>query len=315
MKQIHGVTFLAVTVLTLVSNLFSIAEAATSTLPAPVFKAQLYKTNSTVMSADQVVKREEAPEPSAFNASVLVSRNTSLIDYKDGSRKDGIDYLFVPGVKTYFGSFSTKLAYSKNLRETDTTADDKSDWADAPVTFAMNPKKWLWSPPYVITVTPTLTAVVPLSQVSIKRDQLQTAIIGGLSFGIIPDGIFIKKDGAWNLAIGVTAGRNFHSYEENIVGTVLNKYSSNQTLNLGYAYKDVSFGVEYIHKARWTYQGNMKEAFELTEELGYSFNEKFSVAVGHTNAGAGLRANGMDSNIEVINENDSVVYVSMGFSI
>lgn len=310
MKKTTGVTFLAVTVLSLVSAVFNTAQAASN-----LKKAQTYTTNKAVMSADQPEKDEEIKEPSAFSAAFIASRSTSLNDFNDGTRKDGMDYQFIPGAKTYFGSFSAKIAYSQNLHgEQTASVKENSDWADIPFTFAFNPYKWLWAPPYIVTVTPTITAVLPMSQLSVKRDELQTAVVGGVSLAITPDGLAPKRDGAWNLAIGVTAGRSFHPYEENINGDVLNKYSSNQTLNAGYTYKSYSISTEYIHKTRWTYQNNVRDAFELSEELGYEINDHFSVALGHTNAGSGLKEDGSESNFKVINENDSTVYVQMGVS-
>ncbi|MFZ3230530.1 MAG: hypothetical protein WA160_10030 [Pseudobdellovibrio sp.] len=306
MQKKQSMTFLALTVLSLVSSFFRPSEAKAASTSN---KSQLYKNNKVVISSEQNIKEEPT-----FGTSALVSRSTSLVDFKDGTKTDAVDYLLSPFVKTSLGTVTTKLAYSQNLKESNASAESKSDWADAPVTFIATPYKWLWSSPYVITLTPTVTAVVPLSQTSTRRDQLQTTLITGISFGIIPDGIAPKHDGAWNLAIGITAGQAFHAYEENTVGTVLNKYISNQTLNLGYTYKAISLSAEYIHKSRWTYQGSTKEAFELSEELGYSINENFSMALGHTNAGSALKANGSESNIDLVNENSSVVYVAMGLS-
>lgn len=309
MKMTCLVTFLAVTVLSLVSGVFNTAAAATS-----LKKAQAYKANKQVMSADQAGIDSRTDQPVA-SAVFLVSRNRSLIDFQDGSRTDGMDYQFIPKLQTYFGSFSAKISYSQNLN-TEPTTDLKqiSDWADVPFTFAFNSAKWLWSPPYQIAVTPTLTLVLPMSQASTKRDQLQTAFVTGISFSLFPDGIATKKDGAFSLALGVTAGRSFHPYEENINGATLNKYSSNQTLNAGYTYKKVSFGVEYIHKTRWTYGGNIRDSFEMSEELGYEINDHLGLALGHTNAGSSLKADGSETNFRVVNENDSTVYVQMGVS-
>lgn len=282
-------------------------------------KAQVAVTgtqnNTSVMSADSVRKEETAAEPVKFSGLFVVSRNRSMIDFEDGSREDGMDYLFNPALTTSFGKFSAKIAYSQNLHDDpETNSKTASDWADVPVTFAFKPYSWLWTPPYVLSVTPTITAAVPISKVSTKRDMLQTAVSGGVSFAITPDGIAPKKDGAWSLAVGVTAGRAFHTYEENIVGTVLNKYSSNQTLNLGYSYKSFSVSTEYIHKTRWTYQGNVRDSFELSEEIGYDINDNYSVALGHTNTGAGLKEDASTSNFKIVNENDSTIYVQMGVS-
>ena len=303
MIKANFVTLLVCSVICLVGGILSPAAAATR------LKAQKAVPNMVLMSADQLPS--EINEDLPFSVTALLSRSTNLYDFQNGSRKDGIDYLFIPVYKVGFGSFSSKITYSQDLRD---QSAGKSDWADVSVTYAMNPNQWAWSNPYILTLTPTLSTVIPTSQLSYKKDQLQTALVAGVSFGIIPDGIAPKKDGAWNLAIGVTVGRAFHKFAEDINGAVLNKYLSNQTLNLGYTYKDFSISTEYIHKSRWTYQDTSKDSFEFSQELGYTITEHFAIAIGHTNAGTGLRANGTESNISLLNENDSTVYGQLAVS-
>jgi hypothetical protein len=154
----------------------------------------------------------------------------------------------------------------------------------------------------------SFTAVAPVSKPSTKRDQLQTSLSAKIKLSTAP-----KEDG-FSGSVSVSAGRNFHAYEEDINGSVLNQYSSNQTLSLGYGYDKFSISLDYINRTRWTYQGNIKSAFELDEELGYDINKTFNVAVGHSNTGSTLKANGTDSNIDFYNENSSVVYASLTLS-
>ncbi len=275
-----------------------------------VMTPALAAVNKVVVSADQVIKAKTEKTAPQFSADFVLSRGTSLYDFQDGSRKDSMDYLFIPKYKMSVGSVSAKILYSQDLKD---NSPEASDLADSTITFAKSPIKWQWAPPYILTLTPTITAVIPVSKASIKRDQLQTAVIAGISFGIIPDGI--AKLNGWSLAIGLTAGRNFHQYAESVDGSVvLNRYSSNQTLNLGYAIDNFSFGIEYLHKSRFTYQNSTKDSFELSQEIGYAIDDHFSVAVGHNNAGTGLNSNGSESNFKIINEKDSTVYAQLGVS-
>lgn len=304
MKKTLKVTLLVAPVMALVSLFSAVAVAASA------------KPNKVVMKADQTEKDEASSAPQ-FGIAMQISRSTSLYDHQDASRSDGVDYLVMPQMAFGFGSVKAKIVYSQNLHEDGNTYDgtpSASDLGDIAVTFAKTPYKWLWSAPYVTTLTPFASAVIPASKNSTKRDELKTALSVGASFGIIPDGIAPAKDGAWSFAIGLTAGRNFHSYETDINGKVLNRYSSNQTLNLGYSYKDFSFGIEFINKSRWTYEGNVRNAYEHSEEIGYNINDNFNVAIGHSNGGSGLKANGVDSNLELVNENDSSVYATLGLS-
>jgi hypothetical protein len=299
MKKTLKVTLLGVCVLCLISLLTGQTFAATSTKP-----------NKVVMSADQIAKKEEITK-SDFSADVQISRNTSLYDHQDGTRKDGVDYLFVPRLKTYFGTFKAKIAYSQDLKDESASA---SDWADAALIFSMSAYKWNWSQPYIITLTPFFTGVIPISQASTKRDEYKTGLSTGLSIGIIPDGIAPARDGAFMLALSITAGQNFHAYSSDINGKVLNKYSSNQTFNLGYTYKEFNVGFELINKSRWSYEGNTKNSFAHSEELGYSITDHFNVAIGHSNEGGAMKANASDSNFDLINENDSMAYGTLGIS-
>lgn len=300
------VTLLVSCVLVLASGMLRPAIAATSSNSK---QAQKAATNKSVISTDQLPAEQSTPNE--FSAIVLVSRSTSLNDFQDGTRKDGVDYLIIPAYKFAYGSISGKISYSQDLRD---LTPEASDWNDTSVTYALEPNKWEWSQPYLLTLTPTVTAVIPTNKKTIKRDQLQGGLVLGVSVGIIPDGIAPARDGAWNLAIGVSAGRLFHQYEVDINGKALNQYSSNQTLNLGYTYKSASISTEYIHKTRWTYAGNLKDSFEWSQELGYSITEKFAVAIGHSNVGSGLKANATESNFELINENDSTVYGQLAVS-
>lgn len=263
------------------------------------------------MSADRHVVEPKPEDTLAFSIEALISRSSSLVDHRDGTNKEGVDYTVIPKIQTSFGSLKAVISYSQDLKN---QSEQASTFNDISLSFALNPNKWQWSPPYILTLTPFSTIILPVSKTSVKRDQLQTAVSFGFSFGIIPDGVAPKKDGAWSLAIAVSGGQNVHAYETNINGAGLFKYRSNQSINLGYSYKYFSFSTEFINKSRWTYQGNTNNFFEHTEEIGYGISDHFSVALGHTNAGNAIKDNAVDSNLSVFSENDSMIYVSTGLA-
>lgn len=300
-KSKSFVTFFAMSILGLVSlaSASKVLAAASQTPQISAAQMTLHKVSTAEV------------QPNYKLAGVFeVSRSTSLYDFKDGSRSDGLDLLFVPALKTPIGTFSMKETYSKNLRDDN---DIKAGFSDAAVTYSFGAKDWEWSPPYVLTMSPSITTVVPISELSVKKNQLQTALSGGLTFGVRPDGLGAAQAGAWNFSVGVTAGRSFHAYEEDINGAVLNKYSSNQTLSLGYTISDFSFSFDYVNRSRWTYQGNIKQSFVTTQEISYAIDDHFYTTVGHSNdEGSVLKANGYESNIDVIDENNSSVYLTLG---
>ena len=246
-----------------------------------------------------------------MSAIVQVSRSTNLVDFQDGSRSDSYEVLMNPSLKTPIGNFSVKETFAQNVKDNEDITNGFSDMA---ISYNRGSFDWAWSAPYILTMTPSVSLVVPLSQVSVKQNQLQTAISAGLSFGIKPDELY-KTDGAWSLLMGVTAGRSIHAYEEDINGAVLNKYSSNQTLSIGYTISDWSFSFEFLNRVRWTYQNNMKTAsFVASQEIGYNLTEHFNVAVGHTNEASAMKANGIDSNYNLVDEKTSTVYGTIGAS-
>lgn len=262
-----------------------------STTPAP------NNTSSTQ------AKSEKAPAPKTFGLGLEITRSTSLIDFKDGSRSDGLDIVMVPSVMAFNGKISAQLVYSQNLRNQ--YSQTENDFADVPVTYAFKaiPLNWMNT-----RFSYSLTALIPVSKYSRIKDELQTALSGRLGLSMTPEG------NGFNAAVGITLGRNFHTFEEDINGAVLNQYSSNQNLNLGYVLSDWSASLSFVNRSRQTYKGNTKSTFELTEEIGYSVSDNFSLALGHTNAGSTLKANGMDSNVELIDENSSMIYGTIGFS-
>jgi hypothetical protein len=259
-------------------------------------------SNSSVTQAQKPVSTA-----ASFSLGLDMTRSTSLIDHQDGSRSDAMDYSVKPAVKLSFGSLSSEISYTQNLR--DETTPTENDFSDIPVRLSFIPTKLNLLNNYNSRIGYSITALAPVSKNSTQRDQLQTAISAGLSFAMDP------LDGqGLSLATAVSLGRNVHAYEENINGQVLNQYSSNQSIVIGYGLSDWSLSGTFINRSRLTYQGNTKSSFEIVEELGYSLNDNFALALGHTNSGASLKPNGTDSNVEIYNENSSVVYATLSMT-
>ena len=275
---------------------------------ASINMASAMTSANTQTATSTTALPEAAPvaPASAFHFSLSVSRSTNLVDYQDGSRGDSIDYSFNPSMKTSFGSFASSVAYSQNLR--DQHSSTASDWSDIPLIFSFKPKTFMWLERNA-KLQYSVTAVIPVSQYSVKKDQLQTALSGKIGFSLMP----VDGNG-FGIVTGISLGRSFHSYEEDINGSVLNQYSSNQNAGISYAFNDWSFSADFVNRTRWTYKNSVKSSFEISEEIGYSISPNFLAAIGHTNAGATLKANGADSNVDLYNENTSIVYATMGMS-
>lgn len=304
------VTLFVMTIVSLGSYLMPLNVYSSSsqkkTVSAPSAQQQ------STMSADQVSKPEKV-ETYKFGLSMALSRSMSLVNQQDGSDSQGLEFQAIPSLVAPIGSFSAVISYARDLKDEESI---DNGFADTIVSYGGRSKDVAWSAPYILSIKPTLTTVIPVSKRSRIKDQLQTALSVGLSTTLKPDGVTPNNNlGDWMLKLGVTGGRNFHTYEEDINGRVLNKYSSNQTINLGYNLGDWGLSAEYIHRVRWTYQGNIRESFGLSEELSYSINDHWGVAVGHSNEGPALKANGYESNFSLYDENTSSVYFSVSGSL
>ncbi len=300
-KSTDKVTFFVIGFLSLVSFLFSVSLSAKTVDP---IKKQMKESKYYIPAPKNI-------EPDyKFSGSFEISRSTALYNFRDGSHADGLDLQFVPVLMTPIGSFSLKETYSRNLHNDN---DVNAGFSDAAVTYGFGSMDWDWSTPYVLTLSPSATVIIPISEISVKKNQLQTAIAGGLSLGIRPDNVGENQSAGWTFSIAATAGRSFHAFEEDINGAVLNKYSSNQSVSLGYKISDFNFVFNYTNRSRWTYQNKIKQSFVMSQEIAYSINENFNVSVGHTNDVASiLKANGFESNLQIIDENNSGVYLSLG---
>jgi hypothetical protein len=295
-------TFFVIFVLNLVSVVF-----ASHALAAKAFDS--IKPSKKVQITDYKLSSNKK-DKKIVSGGIEVSRSTSLYNFQDGTKSDDISLSLAATLTTDIGKFSFLESYAKDLNNEESTRDGFSDLA---ISYSNGAIDWDWSPPYVLTMTPSVKVILPISEVSVKRDQLQTAVSGGLSFGIRPDSLGAQQDGAWNTTVSVTAGRSFHTYKENIHGDILNLYSSNQGLTLGYTISDFGFTFNYTNMSRWTYDGNIKQFYVMSQEISYSINEQFNMAIGHTNALVSvLKQNGFESNVQVIDENNSAVYLNLG---
>ena len=291
MKLNVFVTLLVATVLMLAS--INMATASTS-------------ANTKAVTSTTVAVPASAIPASDYHLALAVSRSTNLIDFQDGTRNDSMDYSLTPSMKTSFGTVTTSLAYSQNLR--DQYSRTASDWSDIPLVLSFRPKLFRLADRDA-KIFYSISAVVPTSQYSVKKDQLQTAISGKVGFSLS------ASDGAGlSFITGISLGRNFHAFEEDINGNVLNQYSSNQNIGVNYSMGNWSISTDIVNHTRMTYANQIRSFFEISEEVGYSLNSYISIALGHTNAGSTLKPNAADSNIELYNENSSIVYATLGLA-
>ncbi|MGZ3774567.1 MAG: hypothetical protein ACXVCN_12665 [Bdellovibrio sp.] len=274
----------------------SVSSSATKTVSPST-------TNSTAASTSTMktplAKNKQTPQAPPFVSGwISFSRSTSLNDYQDGTRKDGLDtelHLTFQVAEKYSLNFIG--GYSQDLKNS-----DNDDAADTAVILARSPEKF----GKTFLVGYNVSSVLPSSKDSYKNKGLQGSLGAGLSVLINPDrlikGLMILGSASF--------GRNFHEYETAVDGKVNNQYSSKQMLYIKHSFTPTIMATgTFIHRNSWSYQNVMRDSFESSEEIGYLFTENFYVGVGHTNSGNTLKPNGTESNVQLINENTSLVFV------
>lgn len=285
-KTSQIVTLFALAIIILASPLSLHAEITNGT------------TNQTTLS-------HPAPAPSVslgFLASL--SRSRSLIDHQDGTLQESMDILLNPTAVWGKTSLSIKGAFSQDLRRS-----ENSDWTDTSFSLGRELNRWRNERMAERTFSMSLLGSLPTSKISSVKQSLMGSLGVGTSIAFLPK----RADYGISLSLGLSASKYFHRFDTAGDGSVNNTAGSNQSLAVGIQMGDFSISGKFIHKTRWTYQGSNKNAFEHSEEFGYLITPNIQVAIGHTNAGAVQKLSG-DTNVQLIDENESLIYSSLTMS-
>ncbi|MFM6930157.1 MAG: hypothetical protein ACKOX6_16925 [Bdellovibrio sp.] len=255
--------------------------------------------NKNAAFNSSTVRAEQASQFPIASGFIQASRSTNLYDFQDGSRQDGMDYTARLNINfTKIHLIRIDSGYTQNI-----TNPETSDWNDTSISFRKSPTLMSWP----VLVGYNVGGVIPTSKDSYKRQNSKGSATVGLTVAVNPT---VLMDGVGITGI-ISLAKNFHDYETDINGKVLNQYTSSQILSLSYEWPvGISVSANLVHRNALTYQNNIRESFEISEELSYEISKMFSVAVGHSNSGNALKPNGTDSNVQVMDENSSVVYAS-----
>lgn len=266
------------------------------------FLIALQASASLAQNASSATAKETTEKEKNFSLRSSLGHSTSLYDYQDGTKSSSLDISLVPSFKfTKNKTLTVSVAGSQDLID-----PERSGIADISISMGLLST----SLGKHLNTSLSGSVVVPTSKDSLVRQEMQGAI--GLSYMIqvSPDVLFSKNLG---LVASVSATGLFHKYETAVDGSVNNKYSSRQMLGVSYQLGTVSFEVNLIHRNAWSYFGNLKEAYAHSEELGWQMNKQFSLALGHTLEGSVYKANGLDSNVKLIDDNNSIVYGALNY--
>jgi hypothetical protein len=155
-----------------------------------------------------------------------------------------------------------------------------SEWQDFPILFTM-------AKPYnagdYITLSPATSVTIPQTRATKDGAQLNYAVNINTTIGLNTktlgwDGVVL------NLQTGYTKMNN--EFTTSFAGEPTTSYKFRQRINFWYPIIDnLTFKSRIQYDSNFSYENVVRNTFLHFEVLDYSFLEKYSVSIGHTNAG------------------------------
>lgn len=152
--------------------------------------------------------------------------------------------------------------------------------------------------------------ILPTSKDSQLRQQL--------NFGTrleVTDSLSFTNLAAWSFSGSLKMTQMNHRYETAIDGSQNTATHLRQGISVDYQINKFSVGANFDHINTWKYSGKMSDSFEASQEVSLIINKTFSTYLGHTNSGSVLKDNGTDSNIQIFNDNQSLVFIGLNVSL
>lgn len=131
----------------------------------------------------------------------------------------------------------------------------------------------------------------------------------------ITDAIQIANLASWSFAGYLKMTQMNHRFETAKDGSLNTSLNLRQGGSAEYQIGKFAISGNIDHINSWKYTGKMSEAFETSQEISWEITKKVSSYFGHTNSGSVLKDNGTDSNIQLYNENQSMVFVGLNISL
>lgn len=294
-------------VLTGLSPSFVSAQEATKPAKKSNKSTNIKKTSTNLASSQMKLAAPTSQvKPSRFSGNVGTSYGRNLVRHNDETDYNDVSYsLGLRYVLTDLYSTSLRTSLSQAMKD-----GDKTDFGRTSLGFSRSAFNFS-----SMTLGPSISFAVPLSQQQKDRESLKTSVTLAGQLGVQLSKNKRSFLSRVDLGAGLSATRNIHKYETTTTGSINTQYSSVQSLSASYNFTDkLSVGLSGSHINNWSYNGKMRDAFEFSQEIGYAPLKALSLAVGHSNGGSTLRADGYASNIEILNENTSTIYGSASYS-
>jgi len=137
----------------------------------------------------------------------------------------------------------------------------------------------IWNPTDNIAMSAGARILIPVSKESIKND-LNTAIRGNIKFYYsldhIIEGLLISDS--------IRLRKNFHQYTT-AGAHPLEEYRISNLFSVEYTPNEWFFSTNLVSSKSWSYRGkSYSPELTYTAEIGYQFNDEFSLATGLTNS-------------------------------
>lgn len=243
-----------------------------------------YSTSTSGTSGTSTLKKLELPKPaevaSPFSISLEVERDTALNATPDNRDSEVLETVLTLGYKFQNGmKLSTKVVYDEML---DRTQTEKNSFANTAVVLN-HLVDWKSK---IGTIHPGVRLVLPTKKGAVEVNRMYAGVGPGLTFESSPD-TFGKY---FDFKYSIYGAQYF--YQDTVAvskkagepGADLNQYELRQvllpTITIGKAYLSLFF----LHQNLWTFQNSAGGIFQYAEELGWNFNDNFSLALTFSNS-------------------------------
>lgn len=152
------------------------------------------------------------------------------------------------------------------------------------------------------------SAIAPTNE----KDRKKNSFSGALTFEPLVLTNFTVLGQSFVALTGLNLRKNVHAWDRNAAGQANINYSAGYYLGFE---KEIlpklSLTIDGEYKYARTYQNSMRTNFVLGQELSYQYEKDLMFALGHSNDGDALKANGTDYDVQVFDGNTSVIYANV----
>ena len=262
-------------------------------LSAPLVFSQTATSESQVQSETR----------SSLNLGASVDYSTNAVRHDDGTDRQSLGYSLDAGYSflTHY-SLSTKLSLDQDLEDSREKTVELRAMSAALGRKPLPLGEWIqWAP--------RLSAQFPVNEELATNQSLILGLSFGNRFSLDSQALNLPR---WSFSYLLGATKNFHEFVETLDGRINNSFSLSNAVGIGYSFtKTLRLSLSGGLSSVWNYNGTLTSVFRASQALSWRFHPNLSLSFGHENAGATLRANGVDSNLAVFDENASTLFISL----